>query len=184
MQLRQMFILKDGTAVIIREVSYSDAIKLNRLAAQIFSSTNEVLTSIDEFQTNNTTAAQLKRIKHYIQKEGKCILVAEIDNQLVGTIDFWNGHRAKIAHTGEFGLGVHPSFRNKGIGHLLLEKLLDWTTQNPLIEKVKLGVFASNKRAIHLYKKMGFMEEGRRIAEIKTAEDNYIDIIEMYKIVK
>ena len=56
--------------------------------------------------------------------------------------------------------------------------------ENPIIEKMKLGVFASNERGIHLYTKMGFIEEGRKVDEIKNADGEYIDVIEMYKNVK
>ena len=108
------------------------------------------------------------------------MLVAEVDNKLVGTLDFWNGNRKRIQHTGEFGMGVMQGFRNKGVGQLLLKVLIEWAQNNGLIEKVKLGVFASNVSAIHLYQKMGFKEEGRRISDIKIAEGNYGDVIEMY----
>ncbi len=184
MSFRQMFILPDGSPLLIRKIAYKDAEQINDLAVQIFGSTDQVFTSLTEFQGRNTLEAQYKRIKHYSENIGKCILVAELDRQLVGSIDFWNGHRKKIAHTGEFGMGVHSDFRDRGIGKCLLEALLNWAEENPLIEKVKLGVFASNKRAIHLYQKMGFEQEGRRIAEVKTATGNYIDIIEMYRMVK
>jgi len=184
MSWRQMFILKDGTPLLIREVTFNDASALNTLAAEVFGSTDQVLTSLEEFQSKNNLDAQIKRIKHYHDRLGMCIFVAELDGQLVGTLDFWNGHRKRIRHTGEFGMGVHPAFRDKGIGKCLIEMLLQWAQQNPLIEKVKLGVFASNKRGIHLYKKMGFLQEGRRVAEVKTAAGDYVDIIEMYKMVE
>lgn len=184
MVFQQLFSLKDGRSLIVREVTYYDAAALNQLAGAVFSSTDHVLTLPEEFEPVNNLKAQTERIKHYLEHECKCILVAELEGQLVGTLDFWNGHRQKIAHTGEFGMGVHPSFRDLGVGKALLETLLRWATIHPIIEKVKLGVFASNKRAVHLYQKMGFIQEGRRVAEVKTADSNYIDIIEMYKIVK
>jgi RimJ/RimL family protein N-acetyltransferase len=184
MILQQLFSLKNGQPFIVREVTYYDAAALNQLARAIFSSTDQVLTSPEEFEKVNNLKAQTERIKHYTEHNCKCILVAEVKGEIVGTLDFWNGHRAKVAHTGELGMGVHPDFRNQGIGKGLLETLLRWATIHPILEKVKLGVFASNERAIHLYRKMGFIQEGRRIAEVKTAESSYIDIIEMYKIVK
>lgn len=182
--MRELFILKDGTPLLVREVTFQDAIPLNEMVAQVFGSSNQVLTSLEEFQNTGTIEAQLKRIKHYSEAIGKCIFVAEIDRQLVGTIDFWNGHRKRIEHTGEFGMGVLPEYRDKGIGACLIQMLLKWAIVNPVIEKVKLGVFANNPRAIHLYKKMGFEEEGRRIAEIKMSDGQYHDVIEMYKNVK
>lgn len=179
-----MFILKDGTPLIVREITFQDALSLNEMAARVFGSSNQVLTSLEEFKQTSTLEVQLKRIKHYSEAIGKCIFVAEVDRQLVGTLDFWNGDRKRIEHTGEFGMGVVPEYRDLGIGACLIKVLLKWAKENPIIEKVKLGVFATNHRGIHLYKKMGFIEEGRRVAEIKMADGNYFDVIEMYQNVK
>jgi len=65
----------------------------------------------------------------------------------------------------------------------LLEKLLKWAELNPYIEKISLGVFSTNESAIALYKKMGFVEEGRKINEIKLNDKQYIDDVLMYKMV-
>lgn len=182
--MREMFILSNGTPLIVREARPKDALALNEMAAKIFGSSNQVLTSLEEFLETGTLETQLKRIQHYSNAIGKGLWVAEIDRKLVGTLDFWNGDRKRIQHTGEFGMGVLPNYRDLGIGTCLINVLLKWAKANPMIEKVKLAVFASNHRGIHLYKKMGFIEEGRRIAEIKMADGNYFDVIEMYQNVK
>ena len=179
-----MFILENGLPIVVRKAVYNDALFINQLVARIYGSTDQVLTSLEEFNSSITLNAQLSRIKNYSDSRGKLLLVAEIEKKLVGTLDFWDGQRQRVQHTGEFGMGVLKEFRDLGIGKCLIDVLLLWATENPIIEKVKLGVFASNERAIHLYQKMGFVEEGRRVAEIKMAEGNYLDVIEMYKNVK
>jgi len=65
----------------------------------------------------------------------------------------------------------------------MLEKLLKWAERDPYIEKISLGVFSINESAIGLYKKMGFLEEGRKINEIKLHDKQYIDDVLMYKMV-
>jgi len=179
--MRELFILKNGDSLLVREATLQDAVPLNQMVAQIFGSSNQVLTSLEEFQASSSLQAQLKRVQHFSEAIGKCIFVAEIDRKLVGTLDFWNGHRKRIEHTGEFGMGVLPTYRDQGIGACLIQVLLKWATANPIIEKVKLGVFDNNPRAIHLYQKMGFKEEGKRVAEIKMSDGQYHDVIEMYK---
>jgi RimJ/RimL family protein N-acetyltransferase len=47
-----------------------------------------------------------------------------------------------------------------------------------------LAVFATNARAIGLYRKLGFVEEGRRPREVKFGADQYVDDILMYRFVK
>ena len=122
--MHRMFILKDGTPLLIRPAVYNDALELNMMVARVFGSSDQVLTSLEEFQNTSTLEAQLQRIKHYSESIGKCLFVAEIDKKLVGTIDFWNGHRKRVEHTGEFGMGVLPEFRDMGIGAGLIEVLL------------------------------------------------------------
>lgn len=65
----------------------------------------------------------------------------------------------------------------------LLQTLIKWAEGHPVIEKLSLGVFSTNYPAIHLYKKMGFVEEGRKIKDIKLSHDVYVDDVLMYKMV-
>ena len=81
-------------------------------------------------------------------------------------------------------MALYPDFRNDGIGALLIQALLGWAEIHPTLEKVGLAVFATNLRAIFLYKKLGFLEEGRRHKEIKFGPNEYVDDILMYKLVK
>lgn len=69
------------------------------------------------------------------------------------------------------------------IGKLLMKGILDWAELNPLIEKVSLGVFSTNERAIALYEKMGFTEEGRKVKEFKMENGSYIDDVLICKFV-
>ena len=96
---------------------------------------------------------------------------------------FQSPHRKRLAHTGTFGMMVLNEYRGLGIGKILLEKIITWAEHNPYIEKISLGVFSTNERAIALYKKMGFVEEGRKINEIKLNDKQYIDDVLMYKMV-
>ncbi len=45
-----------------------------------------------------------------------------------------------------------------------------------------LGVFSTNYRAIALYKRMGFIEEGRKVNEVKLNEKEDMDDILMFKL--
>jgi RimJ/RimL family protein N-acetyltransferase len=52
-----------------------------------------------------------------------------------------------------------------------------------LIEKIGLSVFATNLDAIRLYKRLGFVEEGRQPREIKLGPGEYADNVLMYRFV-
>ena len=71
----------------------------------------------------------------------------------------------------------------KEIATVLLQSLIDWAAAKPLIEKIGLTVHANNENAIRLYRKFGFIEEGRRSKELKLGPDIYVDDILMYRFV-
>jgi len=98
-------------------------------------------------------------------------------------LSFENGPHRRIAHRGTCGFSVAKQWRGKGIGTTLLQTLIEWAGANPLIEKVGLAVFANNEQAIRLYRKLGFVEEGRRPREMKLGPGQYVDDIMMYRFV-
>lgn len=48
---------------------------------------------------------------------------------------------------------------------------------------MKVGIRKRGKSAIALYKKMGFIEEGRKVREFKISDTEYVDDVLIYKLV-
>jgi len=63
-------------------------------------------------------------------------------------------------HKASFGITVHDDYQNNGLGKILTQYMLDIAAERGL-KKVTLGVVAHNERAIHVYEKMGYIQEGR-----------------------
>lgn len=168
---------KSGAEVTIRSAIKADAASLLALARAVIAEEIYQLTSLSEF--NSTVADEEKWIDSHGKNPNHIILVAEMDSVVVGMLDFSNGHRERIAHTGQFGISVAKSARDQGIGRILLTALVDWATENDTIEKIGLFVHSGNQRAISLYKKMGFVVEGIRTRDIKYGADHYVDTIVM-----
>lgn len=84
-------------------------------------------------------------------------LIAESDGNIIGYAGLWfiedEGHITNIA--------VHPQHRRKGVGGILLTKLMTYAEKAGL-EHFTLEVRAGNKDAIELYEKYGFHVEGCR----------------------
>jgi RimJ/RimL family protein N-acetyltransferase len=169
---------KDGRTLIIRKPEESDAGRIISYSKMLFASTDQVLTTAEEY--NITLENEIIWINSLNGNPKSNVLIAELDNQIVGLLFFIPNTKIKNAHTGEFGVSVHPNFQGVGIGRVLIETLLDWAKRNIGIEKVYLNVFATNKYAIKLYKDLGFIEEGRHIKAIKQVTGEYIDTIQMY----
>lgn len=84
-----------------------------------------------------------------------------------------------ISHIVRLTIVIHPSFDGQGIGMLLMDRFIKWAKETDGIEKIELLVRATNERAIHLYTKLGFREEGRLLKRIKISDGKYIDDISM-----
>jgi RimJ/RimL family protein N-acetyltransferase len=80
--------------------------------------------------------------------------------------------------SGEIGMAVARDWRGRGVGSALLAAAVDWAREQGL-HKLSLSVFPHNEAAIALYRKFGFVEEGRRVKHIRRASGELWDTIEM-----
>jgi ribosomal protein S18 acetylase RimI-like enzyme len=174
--------LKTGEEMIIRSAVADDAEKLLENAKVIFAEDSGFVTRIEEF--NTTVEQQRKLIREHNENPGRVILIAEVDGIIAGSLWLRNSSRKRLEHRGILNLSIQPQYRRCGIATALLEALFRWARKNPIVEKLALAVFTTNVPAITLYKKNGFIEEGRRIKEVKMADGQYVDDILMYKLVK
>lgn len=102
-----------------------------------------------------------KTISEISTKNNGVYLVAEYEGSIVGHAFLEPLHPQSLHHVAELNIVVHLGWQGKGIGTQLLERLIEWVKSSGTIEKIELNVRASNTKAISLYKKMGFREEGR-----------------------
>jgi RimJ/RimL family protein N-acetyltransferase len=112
------------------------------------------------------------------KEQGNLVLVAFLNGTLVGWVTLFHARPEFLQHTAELGMGVIQVYRGIGIGTALMDYALRWAAEHG-IEKVNLGVRASNHRARALYQKFGFAEEGYRVRDIKDLEGRYDDHVQM-----
>jgi RimJ/RimL family protein N-acetyltransferase len=98
----------------------------------------------------------------HVQASGGVALVADVDARLVGWVDVLSGPFEGLTHYGRLGMGVAADARGQGIGRALLLEALRQGFER--FTRIELEVFASNTRAHALYRRAGFVEEGRRRA--------------------
>ena len=79
---------------------------------------------------------------------------------------------------GELGMAVAREWRGRGVGSALLEAAIGWAREQGL-HKLSLSVFPHNEAAIALYRKFGFVEEGRRVKHFRRASGELWDSVEM-----
>ena len=101
-------------------------------------------------------------------------IVAVADSQVIGMI-----HVEVSRHGfGEFGMLVDREWRGSGVGSGLLQAAIDWARDQGL-HKLCLVVFAHNTAGIALYRKYGFVDEGRRVRQYRRASGELWDSIVM-----
>ncbi|MGR3764298.1 N-acetyltransferase family protein [Rossellomorea sp. NS-SX7] len=173
--------LPNGCKVTIRVAQIEDAPAVLTLQKDVVEESDYLITVSEEF--NKTEKQHREWIQSLIDHDRETMYVAELNGKVVGWIVFLSQNRMRMSHTGTAAMMINKEYRNIGIGQLLLKKLISWAEQHSDIEKVSLGVFSTNTRAIALYEKMGFVEEGRKINEFKINENEYWDDILMYRFV-
>lgn len=122
--------------------------------------------------------------EEYLRRSGKdnILLVSEDGTGLTGWINLQRSHAKFSAHIGTIIMGVRKDRQNTGIGTLLL-KQIEPLAQFMRIEKLELGVRASNIRGYNFYLKNGFHVEGKKIRSVKNGPI-YDDEIIMAKLIR
>lgn len=174
--------LNDGQSVRIRSADPADAEGLLAYVADILEECEFMVTEPGEF--DKTVEQERQWIADHRDPSGNLCLLAEVAGTVVGIVSFEVRRHRRVSHVGGLGISVRKGWRGCGIGSALLKACLDWAQREPQIEKVGLAVFSSNEAAINLYRKFGFVEEGRRYHEMKLGPGKYVDDVLMYRWVK
>ena len=69
-------------------------------------------------------------------------------------------------------------WRGRGVGTALVAAAVEWARAHGL-HKLALSVFPHNNAAIALYRKFGFVAEGRLVRHVRRADGQLWDLIEM-----
>ncbi|NPA75179.1 MAG: GNAT family N-acetyltransferase [Euryarchaeota archaeon] len=102
----------------------------------------------------------LKFVKNIVSAKKGNLVAARVDEAICGYIFYsWNSSpletRKKVGMI--YDLYVVPEFRNRGLGTALLQYALNDMQSNGA-QLVRLTVLSNNKKAISLYRKLGFAE--------------------------
>lgn len=157
--------------VEIRDTSIDDSASLAVAFDIVARERKYILTT--QGGTVEQTIAQI----NYLNQIGGIHQVAVGGKEVVGFCTIGFAPFEGFNHAGRLGMGILPAFRQQKIGTRLLNRALETAFSKP-IERVELEVFASNINAVALYKKFGFIEEGRKI-KARKLDGVYEDIILM-----
>jgi putative acetyltransferase len=90
-------------------------------------------------------------------------IMAVSRDRVVGHLSIRREDAPTTSHVATLGIAVAVDWRRRGVGSALLEECLRWA-RSVGVHKVMLSVFPHNLPAIALYRRFGFVQEGRLVA--------------------
>jgi RimJ/RimL family protein N-acetyltransferase len=164
--------LKDGRVLLIREVAVEDTRAVLDYVERISGESDFLSFGPGEFEL--TEPEEEDFIRKCRASDNQLYILGLIDDEIVSTLVFSAGRRPRVRHSGEFGMSVRKRYWGLGIGSLMLDTLIAWARDTQTVKKINLRVRTDNQRAIWLYERKGFVNEGTIRKEI-LLDGSYFD---------
>jgi RimJ/RimL family protein N-acetyltransferase len=116
-----------------------------------------------------------KRFLETIRSDDAFIFVAETGGEVVGEL---TAFRRASTGPATIGMGVLAPWRGQGVGTALMHACVEWAREAG-VHKLSLEVFPWNEAAIGLYRKFGFIEEGRLRKQYRRQSGELWDVLVM-----
>lgn len=129
---------------------------------------------------NLTVEQEIEVIKKYQQSENSLLVVAEVDEQLVGIANISAFNSEKQQHVAEIGISLIREYWGYGLASMMMEMLLEFAEHSAL-KVITLEVVQENQPAIKLYERFGFQKVGSLSKRLRQDCD-YYDVYIMEKV--
>jgi len=109
-----------------------------------------------------TEAPTLEAVQNFVRgniEKANPNYIAVREQTVIGWCDVIRLEKPLFDHVGILDMGIVPDARGQGLGAALLAAAIDTAWARGFV-RLELTVFADNHRAIALYEKAGFQQEG------------------------
>ena len=169
------FSARDGCKVVLRTIRWDD---LDDLLEMINSLVEEKADIVRDERVSKTEEIDwLAKALSRLEKGEVFCLAPEVDGKVVANSEIARGYSSHDGHVGGIGIAIRDGFRDIGIGTEMMRTLMKQARAMGL-KSLKLSAFENNKRTIHVYEKVGFVQTGR-IPKKFFREGKYVDEIIM-----
>jgi ribosomal protein S18 acetylase RimI-like enzyme len=177
MKYYEIIKLKDGRACILRNGTESDGEEMLSVFKKAHEETDYLLTYPEE--CTFTVKEEGEFLQKKTDSDNEIEIVAEVDGKIVGSAGIERvGVHEKLRHRCDFGISILREYWRIGIGTALTLASIECAKQAGY-EQMELEVVAENKKAVELYKKVGFAEYGRNPRDFKSRISGYQEVIYM-----
>jgi RimJ/RimL family protein N-acetyltransferase len=170
------FIARDGREVRLRVPRWSDLDDMLEFINSLVEEGAEITAT--EKKTRDEEVDWLARLLSDVEKDKRVAVAAEVDGRFIGLVEV-TPERGPSAHVGVVGIALRREYRDLGIGTEMMREV-EAQAKRLGLELLTLNVFATNKRARHVYEKLGYRVVGCIPRFIKRG-GTYIDDIIMTK---
>lgn len=167
--------LSNGTILTLREATVQDAPAILDYMNAVLQETDNLLREPDEWTM--TLKQEEQFLQHSIDQPNQCMMVALIDGGIVATGGYHGSMLKRLRHRVNLGISVRQPYHNQGIGHRLMTALIERARSHG-VRTIELDVRVDNDAAIHLYRSLGFVEEGIKTGAFH-AGGRYHDVVLM-----
>ena len=157
-KILKRFNSKDERNVVLRTPRRRDLCDLLELINSLVDEKAEIY--ITQKFTREAEANWLHEVLSRLKKDEQFFLAAEVDAKVVALSDFQVKDGDDENRVAAFGIIVRDGYRNLGIGTEIMKTLLEQAAFFGL-RTVTVNAFATNRRAIHVYEKVGFVQTSR-----------------------
>jgi len=173
------FSAKDGRKVVLRTPMWEDLDDFLELINSLVDEKADILRT--ERVSRDEEIDFLSKVLSRLEKDEMFYLVAEVDGKVVAVSEI-SKRGGYEKHVGVIGIAIRNGFRDLGIGTEIMKTLVE-QTQKMGLKVLTLSAFATNKPAIHVYEKVGFVQTGT-IPKKHFKEGKYIDEIILTKVLE
>lgn len=160
---------------VIRKAEPNDASLLAEAEREIAKIPGRLVSRPEELK-DDSFREKISALSH---NDSALYVVLEQNGQIVGHAVLEPHKLAVTSHVVFLTIAIHEGHQDRGLGKELMRYLIDWAKAHPKIEKFELQVRSSNLRAIKLYEKLGFVEEGRKTKRLKYGPGDFQDDVYM-----
>ena len=177
MKYDHKIILKNGNEAWLRNDNASDGNAVYEIFNLTHAETDYLLSYPDENSFDPEQEAQF--LEEKTNSSNGIEIVAIVDGKIVGTAGIEAvGAKHKVRHRAEFGISVLKEYWGMGLGKALTGACIECAREAGYVQ-LELNVVAENKRAVTMYRDLGFTEFGRNPKGFNSRLSGYQEVVYM-----
>lgn len=149
--------MREEIECVIREAIPSDAEQILKLLNETAKQTGFM--TLGREGVGVTVEEEQKQLDHIFSSSNNSVFVALVSEEVIGIASVHASDKPKIEHIGEIGIVIDENYWGFGLGTMMMEEVLLWADDSPLLSRLELKVQERNSRARHMYEKLGFKLE-------------------------